>query len=38
MSPESTPSPESPAKHRPYVPEHLEMKEFTSAPCCSGLP
>jgi putative OPT family oligopeptide transporter len=37
MSPESTPSPESPRKHRPYVPEHLEMKEFTLRAMLLGL-
>ena len=37
MSPESTPSPESPKKHRPYVPEHLEMKEFTLRAMLLGL-
>jgi putative OPT family oligopeptide transporter len=37
MSPESTPSPESPQKHRPYVPEHLEMKEFTLRAMLLGL-
>jgi putative OPT family oligopeptide transporter len=37
MSPENTPSPESPKKHRPYVPEHLEMKEFTVRAMLLGL-
>jgi putative OPT family oligopeptide transporter len=37
MSPENTPSPESPTKHRPYVPEHLEMKEFTVRAMLLGL-
>jgi putative OPT family oligopeptide transporter len=37
MSPENTPRPESPTKHRPYVPEHLEMKEFTVRAMLLGL-
>ena len=37
MSPESTPSSESPKKHRPYVPEHMEMKEFTLRAVLLGL-
>ena len=37
MSPESTPSSESPKKHRPYVPENMEMKEFTLRAVLLGL-
>jgi putative OPT family oligopeptide transporter len=37
MSTESTPRPENPKKHRPYVPENMEMKEFTLRAVLLGL-
>src|SRR5579863_6797594 len=35
--PMSTPNPDSPKKFRPYVPEHMEMKEFTLRAVLLGL-
>ncbi|MFZ0479735.1 MAG: oligopeptide transporter, OPT family, partial [Terriglobales bacterium] len=37
MSTTTTPSSESPRKHRPYVPETMEMKEFTFRAVLIGL-
>jgi putative OPT family oligopeptide transporter len=34
---QSPATPENPTKHRPYVPEHLEMKEFTLRAVLLGL-
>ena len=37
MSPESPQNSETPKKHRPFVPEHVEMKEFTLRAMLLGL-